>query len=74
MSPANSELVENPGGMDGYAAEQEQQHLNGSSPMPESNSQQQLMDDRRRQSSIHKQASIEVSTFLLFALYLKLEN
>jgi hypothetical protein len=64
VSPATSQNIENPGGMEGYAAEQElhaqQQHVNGSH-IPMSDSQQHIAHDRRRQSSIHKQASIEVN-------------
>lgn len=54
--------------MDGYAAEQElqrQHHVNGST-IPMSGSQQQMAHDRRRQGSIHKQASIEVNIFGIF--------
>jgi hypothetical protein len=68
VSPATSQNIENPGGMDGYAAEQElqqQHHVNGST-MPMSGSQQQMAHERRRQSSIHKQASIEVSSWEFF--------
>jgi hypothetical protein len=58
--------MENPGGMESYAEEQERQRLNGSlvNAQMSSSASQQLMNERRRQGSVHKQSSVEVSAII----------